>query len=128
MRSQIQAVRDLYLTYKGIDSEFKNEEYDSIKDIPKLQMPVVGAISHYVLQYWRILKVHCLRNAAITTGIVALSQQLSGSESINLFKRHGFVDTTQLTLWHSTVGQHLSVLALAISQQMIKSPRPCCTT
>ncbi|KAF5560546.1 myo-inositol transport ITR1 [Fusarium napiforme] len=84
--TKIQAVRDLYLTYKGIDNEFENEEYDSIKAIPKPQIPVVGAISHYVLQYWRILKVRRLRNAAITTGIVALSQQLSG---INLMAFYG---------------------------------------
>ncbi|KAF5598811.1 sugar transporter [Fusarium pseudocircinatum] len=84
--TKIQAVRDLYLTYKGIDSEFENEGYDSIKAIPKPQTPVAGAISHYVLQYWRILKVHRLRNAAITTGIVALSQQLSG---INLMAFYG---------------------------------------
>ncbi|KAG5744175.1 hypothetical protein H9Q69_013680 [Fusarium xylarioides] len=84
--TKIQAVRDLYLTYKGIDSEFENEGYDSIMAASKPRTPVVGAVSHYVLQYWRVLKVHRLRNAAITTGIVALSQQLSG---INLMAFYG---------------------------------------
>ncbi|KAL7767241.1 hypothetical protein ACKLNR_001542 [Fusarium oxysporum f. sp. zingiberi] len=84
--TKIQAVRDLYLAYKGIDSELENEEYDCTKATPKPRTPVLGAVSHYVLQYWRILKVHHLRNAAITTGIVALSQQLSG---INLMAFYG---------------------------------------
>ncbi|CVL00435.1 related to myo-inositol transport protein ITR1 [Fusarium proliferatum] len=84
--TKLQAVRDLYLTYKGIDSEFENEEYDSIKAAPKPRTPVVGALSHYVRQYWKILEVHRLRNAAITTGIVALSQQLSG---INIMAFYG---------------------------------------
>ncbi|VTT68304.1 unnamed protein product [Fusarium fujikuroi] len=53
---------------------------------PKPRTLVVGAVSHYVRQYWKILKVHRLRNAAITTGIVALSQQLSG---INLMAFYG---------------------------------------
>ncbi|KAG4263635.1 hypothetical protein FPRO03_09942 [Fusarium proliferatum] len=84
--TKLQAVRDLYLTYKGIDSEFENEEYDSIKAAPKPRTPVVGALSHYVRLYWKILKVDRLRNAAITTGIVALSQQLSG---INIMAFYG---------------------------------------
>ncbi|KAF5592948.1 sugar transporter [Fusarium subglutinans] len=77
---------NLYLTYKGIDSEFENEGHDRTKAATKPRTPAVEAVSHYVLQYWRILKVRRLRNAAITTGIAALSQQLS---EINLMAFYG---------------------------------------
>ncbi|KAF4334827.1 sugar transporter [Fusarium beomiforme] len=84
--TKIQAVRDLFLAYQGIKKELQNENYNDSNASSKPRTPVLGAVGHYVLQYWRILKVHRLRNAAITTGIVALSQQLSG---INLMAFYG---------------------------------------
>ncbi|KAF5708823.1 myo-inositol transporter [Fusarium globosum] len=83
---------------EGIDSEFENEGYDSIKAAPKPRTPVVGALSHYVRQYWKILKVHRLRNTAITTGIVALSQQLSG---INIMAFYGQTTLAVHTVFYS---------------------------
>ncbi|WZH50326.1 MFS domain-containing protein [Fusarium acuminatum] len=89
--TKMQAVRDLFLTYKGIEEELQNEELqneenEGTKGSQKPRTPVLGAVGHYLLQYWRILKRRRLRNAAITTGIVALSQQLSG---INLMAFYG---------------------------------------
>lgn len=81
----MQAVRDLFLTYKGIEEELQNEGNEATKGSQKPRTPVLGAVGHYLLQYWRILKRRRLRNAAITTGIVALSQQLSGSKSFIAF-------------------------------------------
>ncbi|KAF4440065.1 hypothetical protein F53441_12387 [Fusarium austroafricanum] len=74
--TKMQAVRDLFLTYKGIEAENTKESL----------APVPGGGAHYLLRYWKILKIRRLRNALIASGIVALSQQLSG---INLMAFYG---------------------------------------
>jgi MFS family permease len=81
----MQAVRDLFLTYNGIEEEIENES-DHDREPLKDRASRFGSIGHYVLRYWDILMVRRLRNALIATGIVALSQQLSG---INLMAFYG---------------------------------------
>ncbi|KAM0554046.1 hypothetical protein ACHAPJ_007121 [Fusarium lateritium] len=83
---QMQAVRDLFLTYKGIEEETRIEGNKNTVRSSLSRAPVFGTVYHYMLQYWKIFTTRRLRNAAIATGIVALSQQLSG---INLMAFYG---------------------------------------
>jgi len=57
----------------------------------------VSSSLRYITRYCDIFKLRRLRNAAITTGIVALSQQLSGSKpsqihSVNVLLGRNTVD------------------------------------
>ena len=52
-----------------------------------LSSNVSGSL-RYVTKYYDIFRLRRLRNAAITTGIVALSQQLSGSKSSQVHAVH----------------------------------------
>lgn len=78
----MQAVRDLFLTYKGIEAEIQNKADDTREPL-KNRAPLLGGIGHYILRYWDIMKVRRLRNSLIGSGIVALWQQLSGSKMTN---------------------------------------------
>ncbi|RGP66942.1 hypothetical protein FSPOR_6324 [Fusarium sporotrichioides] len=76
--TKLQADRDLFATYQGIANEISMEGDDAgLSSSSSLR---------YVTRYYDIFKLRRLRNAAITTGIVALSQQLSG---INLMAFYG---------------------------------------
>jgi hypothetical protein len=48
----------------------------------------VSSSLRYLTRYRDIFKLRRLRNAAITTGVVALSQQLSGSKSPQIHAVH----------------------------------------
>ncbi|KAF5245256.1 hypothetical protein FAUST_1911 [Fusarium austroamericanum] len=76
--TKLQADRDLFATHQGIVNEIRMERDDG-------GLSSNGSL-RYVTRYCNIFKYRRLRNAAITTGIVALSQQLSG---INLMAFYG---------------------------------------
>ncbi|KAK6716456.1 hypothetical protein SNK04_007406 [Fusarium graminearum] len=76
--TKLQADRDLFATHQGIVNEIRMERDDD-------GLSSSGSL-RYVTRYCNIFKYRRLRNAAITTGIVALSQQLSG---INLMAFYG---------------------------------------
>ncbi|KAH7189087.1 uncharacterized protein B0J16DRAFT_397081 [Fusarium flagelliforme] len=78
--TKLQADRDLFATHQGIANEISMEGADG-----GLSSNVSSSL-RYVTRYYDIFKLRRLRNAAITTGIVALSQQLSG---INLMAFYG---------------------------------------
>ncbi|KAI1441126.1 hypothetical protein F5Y02DRAFT_431428 [Annulohypoxylon stygium] len=76
-KTKLQALRDVYLVYKSVQLE---EYSDDIDDGPP--QGLFGYVRNYVLQYKQLFTQRRLRNALISSSIVALSQQLCG---INIF-------------------------------------------
>ncbi|KAI0888075.1 uncharacterized protein GGS22DRAFT_197936 [Annulohypoxylon maeteangense] len=72
-KTELQALRDVYLVYKSVQLE---EYSDDIDDGPPKGL--FGHLENYVSQYRQLFTQRRLRNAAISSSIVALSQQLCG--------------------------------------------------
>ncbi|KAH6867592.1 hypothetical protein B0T10DRAFT_524292 [Thelonectria olida] len=83
--TKFQATRDLFLTHMGIEEEIMLEQ-DARQRKAAKSNPSSTTIIRYVVQYWEILMTRRLRNAAVASGVVALSQQLSG---INIMAFYG---------------------------------------
>lgn len=79
---QLQALRDIYLIYKSVQQE--EQVAQSEGDIQSLGVPQ-GLIEHlrsYANQYKELFIKRRLRNALISSSMVALAQQLCGSKSL----------------------------------------------
>ncbi|KAI1458215.1 hypothetical protein F4805DRAFT_151026 [Annulohypoxylon moriforme] len=76
-KTKLQALRDVYLVYKSVQLE---EYSDDIDDSPPRGL--FGHVKNYVSQYRQLFTQRRLRNALISSSIVALAQQLCG---INVF-------------------------------------------
>ncbi|OTA89268.1 hypothetical protein M434DRAFT_79571 [Hypoxylon sp. CO27-5] len=76
-RTELQALRDLYLVYKSVElEEYSNVDVESESDgVPH---GLFAYIKNYVSQYKQLFVERRLRNALISSSIVALSQQLCG--------------------------------------------------
>ncbi|OTA61573.1 hypothetical protein K449DRAFT_331114 [Hypoxylon sp. EC38] len=76
-RTELQALRDLYLVYKSVElEEYSNVDVESESDgVPR---GLFAYIKNYISQYKQLFVERRLRNALISSSIVALSQQLCG--------------------------------------------------
>ncbi|KAI2636758.1 sugar transporter-domain-containing protein [Xylaria nigripes] len=80
---ELQALRDIYLIYKSVQQEETStkSQVDGIRDHSKPQ-GLATYISSYTTQYKHLFTRRRLRNALVSSSIVALAQQLCG---INVF-------------------------------------------
>ncbi|KAI1208183.1 uncharacterized protein F4807DRAFT_155344 [Annulohypoxylon truncatum] len=76
-KTELQALRDVYLVYKSVQLEEYTDNID--EEAPR---GFFGHAKNYVSQYRQLFTQRRLRNALISSSIVALSQQLCG---INVF-------------------------------------------
>ncbi|KAI0138955.1 MFS general substrate transporter [Hypoxylon sp. NC0597] len=76
-RTKLQALRDLYLVYKSVElEEYSNVDVESESDgVPH---GLFAYIKNYASQYKQLFVERRLRNALISSSIVALAQQLCG--------------------------------------------------
>ncbi|KAI0453774.1 sugar transporter-domain-containing protein [Xylaria acuta] len=79
---ELQALRDIYLIYKSVQQEEQSLQLD--EDALSYGVPhgLVGYLRTYITQYKQLFTRRRLRNALVSSSMVALAQQLCG---INLF-------------------------------------------
>ncbi|KAI1748583.1 sugar transporter-domain-containing protein [Xylaria castorea] len=76
---ELQALRDIYLIYKSVQQEEQSLHLDEETPYPS---GFVGYLRNYITQYKQLFTRRRLRNALVSSSMVALAQQLCG---INVF-------------------------------------------
>ncbi|KAI2464056.1 hypothetical protein F4781DRAFT_92741 [Annulohypoxylon bovei var. microspora] len=76
-KTKLQALRDIYLVYKSIQLEEYSDDIDFANQSDGPQ-GFFGHANNYVSQYRQLFTQRRLRNALISSSIVALAQQLCG--------------------------------------------------
>ncbi|KAI0446313.1 sugar transporter-domain-containing protein [Xylaria telfairii] len=79
---ELQALRDIYLIYKSVQQEEQSLQSDEETANGGVPQGVVGHLRNYITQYKQLFTRRRLRNALVSSSIVALAQQLCG---INIF-------------------------------------------
>ncbi|KAI5918159.1 hypothetical protein F4810DRAFT_693549 [Camillea tinctor] len=75
---ELQALRDIYLVYKSIEQEEYAEESDAKSQVNHIPRGFSEHIKSYAAQYKELFTRGRLRNALISSSIVALGQQFCG--------------------------------------------------
>lgn len=93
-RTELQALRDIYLIKKSVDQEEYTWAGRTPADAAPAAMSFTQSLSEFLHQYYELFKVRRLRNALISSSIVALAQQLCGINVLafysgTLFSRAG---------------------------------------
>ncbi|KAI2628465.1 hypothetical protein GGR54DRAFT_345421 [Hypoxylon sp. NC1633] len=81
-KTRLQALRDVYLVYKAVQLEEYSDDFDRNDHSGRIPRGFFAHIKKYASQYKQLFTQRRLRNALISSSIVALAQQLCG---INIF-------------------------------------------
>lgn len=77
-KTELQALRDIYLIYKSVLLEEYSDDFDSDNQSDHVPRGFYGHVNNYASQYKQLFAERRLRNALISTTIVGLGQQLCG--------------------------------------------------
>ncbi|XXG95821.1 hypothetical protein Hte_002092 [Hypoxylon texense] len=105
-KTELQALRDIYLVYKSVELEEYSDHFDLENQGDNIPQGFFAHAKGYASQYKQLFTRRRLRNALISSSIVALAQQLCG---INVFAFYSG------TLFSGTLGTQERLMPMVYS-------------